>query len=99
MAAVKEAEAAGCQVVTVAMLGHKCDVAVMALHADLRELRALQTGLQRAGLDVVDSYVSITEVSEYAKGMPEEMLRPRLYPVAPAGGEAGVVLLPDEQAA
>ena len=80
VAAVKAAETAGCQVVTVAMLGHKCDVGVMALHEDLRELRALQTGVQHAGLDVVDSYVSLTEVSEYAKGMPEEMLKPRLYP-------------------
>jgi chlorite dismutase len=86
VAAVKQAEASGCQVVTIAILGHKCDLAVMALHADLRELRALQTGLQRAGLDVVDSYVSLSEVSEYAKGMPEEMLRPRLYPTVPPAG-------------
>ncbi len=83
VAAVKAAETAGCEVVTVAMLGHKCDVAVMAIHRDTRELRALQTGLQHAGLDVVDSYVSITEVSEYAKGMPEEMKQPRLYPHIP----------------
>jgi chlorite dismutase len=32
---------------------------------------------------VVDSYVSITEVSEYAAQMPEEMKRPRLYPTIP----------------
>ena len=57
------------------MLGHKCDVAVMALHPDWSVLRSLQRGVQEAGLDIVDSYVSITEVSEYAKGMPEEMLR------------------------
>jgi peroxiredoxin len=87
VAAVKAAESAGVQVVTVAMLGHKCDVAVMALHRDLRELRGLQTGLQHAGLDVVDSFVSITEVSEYAKGMPAEMLQPRLYPVLPPEGK------------
>jgi chlorite dismutase len=86
VAAVKQGEASGCQVVTVAVLGHKCDMAVMALHENLRELRALQTALQRAGLDVVDSYVSLSEVSEYAKGMPEEMLRPRLYPTVPPEG-------------
>ena len=89
VAAVKAAEAAGCQVVTVAMLGHKCDMAVMALHENLRELRALQTGLQRAGLDVVDSFVSISEVSEYAKGMPPEMLQPRLYPTVPPASNIG----------
>ena len=82
-AAVKDFEAADGQVVTAAMLGHKCDLAVMALHRDWSVLRALQSGLQRAGLDVVDSYVSITEVSEYAKGMPEHLLRERLYPVLP----------------
>ena len=70
VAAVKSAEDSGCQVVTVAMLGHKCDMAVMAIHADLRELRLLQTAVQHAGLDVVDSYVSISEVSEYAAQMP-----------------------------
>lgn len=87
VAAVKHAEAANVQVITVAMLGHKCDIAVMALARDLRDLRSLQTALQHAGLDVVDSFVSLTEVSEYAKGMPAEMLQPRLYPVLPPEGK------------
>jgi chlorite dismutase len=83
---VKAAEAADCQVITAAMLGHKGDVALMALCADLRTLRSLQTGVQQAGLRVVDSYVSITEVSEYAKGMPAEMLQARLHPQIPPPG-------------
>jgi len=83
VAAVKAAEAAGVQVVTVATLGHKCDAAVMAMHEDWRELRALQTGLQHGGLDVVDSYVSLTETSEYTAGMPQEHLNGRLYPEIP----------------
>ncbi|HYN31529.1 MAG TPA: chlorite dismutase, partial [Ilumatobacteraceae bacterium] len=74
VAAIKAAEADDCQVITAAMLGHKADVAFMALCADWRTLRTLQTALQHAGIDIVDSYVSITEVSEYAKGMPEHML-------------------------
>ncbi len=86
VAAVKAAEAADCQVITAAMLGHKGDVALMALCADLRTLRSLQTGVQQAGLRVVDSYVSITEVSEYAKGMPAEMLQARLHPQIPPPG-------------
>ena len=86
-AAIKAVEAADGQVVTAAMLGHKCDLAVMALHRDWAVLRRLQTGLQTAGLDVVDSYVSVTEVSEYAKGMPEELLRERLYPSLPPAGK------------
>jgi chlorite dismutase len=86
-AAIKAAEAKEAQVVTAAVLGHKCDVAVMALHPDWAVLRQLQTDLQWAGLDVVDSYVSITEVSEYAKGMPEHLLQERLYPTLPPSGK------------
>src|SRR5579871_6111351 len=85
--AVKEAEAAGVQVVSAAILGHKADVGVMALSDELWSLRALQTGLQHAGLSVAGSYVSVTEVSEYAAGMPEEMKRPRLYPQLPPEGK------------
>ena len=58
----------------------------------------LQSGLQAAGLRVVDSYVSLTEVSEYAKGMPEHLLNERLYPHAAAGRQGRVLLLPDDQA-
>ena len=86
IAAVKTAEEADCQVITAAMLGHKADICFMALCADWRTLRAFQSALQAAGLDVIDSYVSITEVSEYAKGMPEEMLRGRLHPIIPPDG-------------
>jgi hydrogen peroxide-dependent heme synthase len=84
--AVRAAEADGCHVITAAMLGHKADIAFMALAPDWRIQRSLQTALQRAGIDIVDSYVSITEVSEYAKGMPEHMLRARLYPELPPEG-------------
>jgi hydrogen peroxide-dependent heme synthase len=76
------------------MLGHKCDLAFMALHNDMRVLRRLQTGLQLAGLLVADSYVSITEVSEYAKGMPAEMLQPRLFPVLPPEGKQAFCFYP-----
>ena len=87
VAVVKRAEAAGVTVITVSMLGHKADVAVMGLASDMRELKALQTGVQHSGLEIVDSYVSITEVSEYAKGMPQEMLNARLYPQLPPAGK------------
>ncbi len=92
--AVKQAESADCQVVTAAMLGHKCDYAVMALSPDVTALRTLQTALQRAGLDVVDSYVSITEVSEYAKGLPAEMIQARLYPQLPPEGKPAFCFYP-----
>ena len=87
VAAVKACREDGHQVVGVSLLGHKADVAVMALGPDLRRLRALQTALQASGLLVVDSYCSLTEVSEYAKGMPEHMLASRLYPELPPEGK------------
>jgi peroxiredoxin len=86
LAAVKAAESDECQVITAAILGHKADFAFMALAPDWRTLRTLQSALQRAGVDVVDSYVSITEVSEYTKGMPEHMLQARLHPQIPPEG-------------
>lgn len=86
-AAVAAAEADGHQVVTVAILGHKADLAFMALGPDLWRLRRLQTELQRAGLEVVDSYVSLTEVSEYAQGVPDELKQARLYPNLPPEGK------------
>ena len=84
---IEYAVAMGVQVVSVAVLGHKADIAVMALDADLWELRNLQTGLSRAGLDIVDSYVSLTELSEYAAGLPEETKQARLYPQLPPDGK------------
>jgi chlorite dismutase len=93
-AAVKEAEAAGVQVVTVALLGHKADLGFLALGPDLWRLRALQTGLQAAGLEVADSFVSLTEVSEYAAGLPEEMKQTRLYPNLPPEGMTAFCFYP-----
>ena len=92
--AIKVAEEHECQVVTAAILGHKGDLAFMALGPDVRALRHLQTGLQHAGLRVVDSYLSITEVSEYAKGMPDEALQARLYPVLPPEGKPAFCFYP-----
>ncbi len=74
------------QVVTASIVGHKADLCVLGLGPDLRELRRLQTGLQQAGLEIADSYVSLTEVSEYAAGVPEEMKQARLYPNLPPTG-------------
>ncbi len=98
LAAFENLEAAGDQVITVSMLGHKADIAVMALGNNLWRLRRLQTELTGAGLELVDSYVSITEVSEYAAGVPDRMKQDRLYPQLPPAGQERLVLLPDEQA-
>ena len=94
VAAVKAAQAEDVQVVTVAVLGHKAELCFMALHPDSWRLRDLQTGLTNAGLVVVDSFVSITEVSEYAQGVPEEMKNMRLYPELPPEGKSAWCFYP-----
>jgi hydrogen peroxide-dependent heme synthase len=92
--AVKAAEADDLQVVSVAMLGHKADVGFMALGADHWRLRRFQSDLQAAGLIVVDSYVSLTEVSEYAAGVPEAMRQARLFPQLPPEGKDAFCFYP-----
>ncbi|HET9076218.1 MAG TPA: chlorite dismutase family protein [Acidimicrobiales bacterium] len=92
--AVKEAEGAEHQVVPFSVLGHKADIGFMALGPDWVRLRRFQTALQKAGLTVADSYVSLTEVSEYAQGMPEEHLQARLYPRLPPAGKRAICFYP-----
>jgi chlorite dismutase len=87
VSAVKDAQGRGVQVVSVSMLGHKADVAFMAVASDMRELRKFQTAVQTAGVFITDSYVSITELSEYATNVPEEMKTARLYPQLPPAGK------------
>jgi hydrogen peroxide-dependent heme synthase len=93
-AAVKDLEADDHQVVPVAVVGHKADVGFVALGPDLWRLRRFQTAVTAAGLDVVDSYVSLTEVSEYAEGMPEERKNARLYPRLPPEGKTAFCFYP-----
>jgi len=93
--AVKAAEAAGQQVVCFAVLGHKADLGFMLLGADLAALRQAQSSLVRfTGLELVASYMSLTEVSEYARGMPAERLEPRLHPHLPPAGKRAFCFYP-----
>lgn len=75
------------QIVTVEILGHKADLGFMILDADFRRLRQIQTELAACGLAWASSYVSLTEISEYAAGVPEEMRQARLYPQLPPEGK------------
>jgi peroxiredoxin len=93
-AAVKSLEADEHQVVPVAILGHKADLCLLALGPDLWRLRRFQTEIAATGLAVVDSYVSLTEVSEYAEGMPEERKQARLYPQLPPEGKSTFCFYP-----
>ena len=93
-AAVEAAEADGYQVVPVAVLGHKADVGFMALGPDQWRLRRLQTDLADAGLELLDSYVSVTEISEYAQGVPDELKQARLHPNLPPEGKQAFCFYP-----
>ncbi len=93
-AAVTSAETDGYQVVPVSVLGHKADLGFMVLGEDQWRLRRLQTELTGAGLELVDSYVSLTEISEYAKGVPDEMKQARLHPQLPPEGKPAFCFYP-----
>jgi len=87
-------QAQGNQVVAAAMLGHKADVGLMALGPDLWQLRAFQTSVEVAGLAPVASYFSLTELSEYASGIPEQMKQARLFPQLPPEGKPAFCFYP-----
>ena len=94
ISAVKTAEGEDHQVVTFSVLGHKADIGFLALGPDWVRLRRFQAGLQSAGVEIAHSYVSLTEVSEYTQGMPEEHLRNRLYPKLPPEGKRAICFYP-----
>jgi hydrogen peroxide-dependent heme synthase len=92
--AVSAAEADDYQVVPVALLGHKADLGLMALGPDVWRLRQFQTEAVGAGLVAAQSYVSLTEISEYAAGIPESMRRARLFPRLPPEGKTAFCFYP-----
>ena len=92
--AVSAAEADGYQVVPVALLGHKADLGLMALGPDSWRLRRLQTEVAASGVVAVESYVSLTEVSEYAAGVPAELRQARLFPQLPPEGKEAFCFYP-----
>jgi len=94
VAAVKAAVAEDVQVVPVSILGHKADLAFMVLGGDLWRLRSFQADVEAAGLHVTDSYVSLTELSEYSQGVPEAMRQARLYPQLPPEGKTAWCFYP-----
>jgi chlorite dismutase len=98
VAAVQSAEkrlvSEGGQLVTAAILGHKADVGFVALSHDLWALWEFQRACAAAGLDALSSYVSVTEVSEYAAEAPEELRNARLFPNLPPEGMSAFCFYP-----
>jgi chlorite dismutase len=73
--AVRSLEADGHQALCAAVLGHKADFAVMVLGPDVARLHAFQHELRDAPLELVWSYVSLTELSEYTSTEDDERAR------------------------
>lgn len=92
--AVKGAEAAGVDVVSFAILGHKADLGFMLVSPDVVALRRAQGSFSSAGLHLEGSYLSLTEVSEYAQGLPAERLEARLHPKLPPEGKRAICFYP-----
>jgi len=92
--AVKVAEAAGQQVVAFAVLGHKADLGFMVLGPDMVAIRQAQSALGQSGLELKSSYMSLTEVSEYARGMPPARIEARLRPTLPPEGKRAFCFYP-----
>jgi len=94
-AAVKAAEEAAQQVVPFAVLGHKADLGFMLLGPDLAALRYTQGQVVRgSGLELAASYLSLTEVSEYARRLPAARLEARLHPKLPPAGKRAICFYP-----
>jgi len=81
--AVDDALEEGLQVVTAAIMGAKRTCASCARRG-LWDLRKFQSKIQAAGFKVAESYVSVTEVSEYRRVRPRRSPGPALSGVAPA---------------
>ncbi len=73
--AVAALEADGHHALVFSVLGHKADLGVMALGPDLNRLHTFQRTLLEAPLNLVDSYVSLTELSEYTATEADERAR------------------------
>jgi hydrogen peroxide-dependent heme synthase len=92
--AMKAFTDSGHQITTVAMLGHRADLGIVAIGPSPEAVRHLQTGLRKAGLELAASYLSRTELSEYAAGLPPEMANARLRPTLPPAGMTAFCFYP-----
>jgi hydrogen peroxide-dependent heme synthase len=73
--AVQSLQDDGHQALLFAVLGHKADLGIMVLGPDLARLQAFQQELAATPLVLVDSYVSLTELSEYTSTEDDERAR------------------------
>ena len=95
LAAEEVARKAGHQVVAVAMLGPQGRRGPHGARArPLARCGSSRPGSRRPGLEIVASYVSLTELSEYSGGIPDEMKQARLWPQLPPEGKSAWCFYP-----
>lgn len=75
LGAIDELIADGYQVITSVVLGHKADLAVMALGPDLARLAEFENEVVVTPLHAASSYLSLTEGSEYSATEHDERAR------------------------
>jgi chlorite dismutase len=73
--AIASLEANDHQAIVFAVLGHKADLGIMALGPDLARLQSFESEVTSGPLVLVDSYLSLTELSEYTTTEAQERER------------------------
>ena len=86
VAAIERYESTDQQVIAVATGGHKADICLMCVGDNFIGQRQLQLGIKESGYQIDYSFLSRTEVSEYASGIPDDMKQARLNPNLPPSG-------------
>ncbi len=74
------------QLVYISPIGSHSEAIFMLLSTDLVAIKKFQRDILSNGFSLEFSYVSITEVSEYAQFMPDHLKNTRLYPKLPPVG-------------
>lgn len=92
--AVADARDQGVQVTVFSVLGHKAQAGFLLLDRDLWALRRAQAAIEAAGAQPVSSFLSITEISEYAESLPDAAKRHRLHPDLPPEGARVLAFYP-----
>jgi len=71
----KDAELKGNQFFTSTTFGHESDAMIMVLAKSAKELLGIELAVKNSGAQVIDSFLSITETSEYTTTEAEEQAR------------------------
>lgn len=84
--AIEQCETLGQKVIALAIGGHKADIGLMCIGNEFMVQRQLQLDIKDSGYKISYSFLSRTEISEYASSIPEHMKQARLNPNLPPEG-------------